>query len=274
MACYGWGKNDFMQICNNNILKPKDSTNKKQHTKINNNNNKVIKLPKKILIQSKIIKVAVGTKHCLYLDKYGYVWSSGRAVEGQRGIAKNVLQNGDITRIGGELLKEFISDISAGGNMSFAISSSGTVYNWGLVPLPEDENGGSYWEKSLDHSSGKLLVTHNPKSSDKYSNNNNGDDHTDEERQTYLERVKKRSESAYYYNDPSLFNAKDMKASEGVIAMKVKLRKCFEPRKILSLEHLKCEKIVCGCAHSIALTSDGYILSRGYNDRGKYILFP
>ena len=65
-----------------------------------------------------------------------------------------------------------------------------------------------------------------------------------------------------------------MKASEGVIAMKVKLRKCFEPRKIQSLEHSKCKKIVCGSAHSIALTSDGYILSRGYNDRGKYILFP
>ena len=59
---------------------------------------------------------------------------------------QNVLQNGDITRIGGELLKEFISDISAGGNMSFAISSSGTVYNWGLV-FHQRMKMRLYWEK-------------------------------------------------------------------------------------------------------------------------------
>ena len=51
-----------------------------------------------------------------------------------------------------------------------------------------------------------------------------------------------------------------------------KIAEMFEPRKILSLEHLKCEKIASD-VHRIALTSDGYILA-GYNDRGKYILFP
>ena len=83
------------------------------------------------------------------------------------------------------------------------------------------------------------------------------------EKETYLQRVIKRSESAYYYNDPSLFNTSNFNATEGVTEFKVKLRKCFEPKKVLSLEKYKCIKIACGCAHTLALAKDGTLLSRG-----------
>jgi alpha-tubulin suppressor-like RCC1 family protein len=253
MACYGWGKNDFNQI----FYGPVEKENEKN----------VVKIPKKISIQSKVTQIAIGTKHCLFLDKYGYVWSSGRNVEGQRGIGSKSYKEEAITRLGGELIKEVIIYVAAGGNMSFGISLSGAVYNWGLVPLVQDQLKNNY------HSSGKLLtaasssndtkkLSEMPEEHNKRSNNN-------EQRQTYLQRVIRRSESAYYYNDQSLFTTKDTNVTEGLIALKVKLHKVFEPQKVSSLDDLKCKKIVCGCAHTAALTSDGNLYTRGYNDKGQ-----
>ena len=44
----------------------------------------------------------------------------------------------------GQLDKAVIVGVAAGGNMTFAISSTGSVYI-SLIPATEDEHGDSYW---------------------------------------------------------------------------------------------------------------------------------
>ena len=299
MSCYGWGKNDSHQIvCSINEYRD-DAKNEKNHSE-GLSESRTISVPHKIVGLSNVVQVAAGTKHCVFLDRYGYVWTSGRNVEGQRGFIRksNCVE---LQRVGGQLDKAVIVSVAAGGNMTFAISSTGSVYNWGLIPATEDEHGNSYWNtynqnnklmlisdgqnnshttnrtsaatmaesEKETHQNNKLMLVSDGQNNPHPTNRTSAGTMAESEKETYLQRVIKRSESAYYYNDPSLFNTSNFNATEGVTEFKVKLRKCFEPKKILSLEKYKCIKIACGCAHTLALAKDGTLLSRGYNDRGQ-----
>ena len=42
--------------------------------------------------------------------------------------------------------------------MTFAISSTGSVYNWGLIPVTEDEHGNSYWSTITTKNVNKLML--------------------------------------------------------------------------------------------------------------------
>ena len=63
--------------------------------------------------------IAAGTKHCVFLDRYGYVWTSGRNV-GLRGFIR---KSGcvELQKLS-QLDKAVIVSVAAGGNMTFAIA--------------------------------------------------------------------------------------------------------------------------------------------------------
>ena len=92
-------------------------------------------------------------------------------------------------------------------------SSTGSVYNWGLIPVTEDEHGNSYWS-TYNKNNKLMLVSDGQKNSDT-TNSTSTAVMAESEKETYLQRVIKRSESAYYYNDPSLFSTSNFNAAEG-----------------------------------------------------------
>ena len=102
MSCYGWGKNDSYQIvCPINEFRD-DVKNERKHSE---SSNRTINVPHKIVGLSNVVQVAVGTKHCVFLDKYGYVWTSGRNVEGQRGFIQKTSCREALARLEGNCIK-------------------------------------------------------------------------------------------------------------------------------------------------------------------------
>ena len=101
MSCYGWGKNDTNQIIYS-INDFQHGDNEKKHHREGPVEKKTLNIPHKIIGISRVVQVAIGTKHCVFLDKYGYVWTSGRNVEGQRGFIQKSICKDAVTKIGGK----------------------------------------------------------------------------------------------------------------------------------------------------------------------------
>ena len=239
---YCWGKNNALQLSLPGPDKNKPHANK----------------PKRVGVGKHFVKAAWGENHGVFLDRYGYVWSSGRNCEGQcgRGVvaAVGASTTGLLERVNtGSLCQERVMDVAAGSNATYAVTASGRVFAWGFLPVRVDEVGNAIGNE--DYDVGKMVTAPSPAP----------------ERPTYLQRVLRASASAYLMNDPSLFNNPENRADEGIQSMgTIKRKKFFEPILVpFPSLSVRIQKIVCGASHAVALGVVGECYSRGYNDRGQ-----
>ncbi|CAI5727959.1 unnamed protein product [Peronospora destructor] len=85
-----------------------------------------------------IVEFAAGASHSLALNEFGHVFAWGRGREGQLGlsdvarVAKNIATP---RRIGGPLATEVVTKISCGESHSLAVTVSGELFMWGLLPI-------------------------------------------------------------------------------------------------------------------------------------------
>eukprot|EP01039_Chlorochromonas_danica_P009869 gene9869-10915_t len=82
------------------------------------------------------IQVAAGDQHTLVLCESGEVYSFGNGRDGQLGQGERFERNKKNLVVG--LDHETIVHIAAGASSSFAITSTGSVYHWGLVHMEEN----------------------------------------------------------------------------------------------------------------------------------------
>ncbi len=72
-----------------------------------------------------------GTDHTLMLTESGHVYSMGNNNKGQLGLDVTLTQSKSSPTLVESLSNFFITSISAGGDCSFAVTSSGSVFAWG-----------------------------------------------------------------------------------------------------------------------------------------------
>jgi len=78
-----------------------------------------------------VVSIGAGEQHSLALDDLGNVYAWGRNREGQAGQNSTQYNYASPVRIE-HLLRERVVKIVAGGHQSFAITSDGRLYRWGL----------------------------------------------------------------------------------------------------------------------------------------------
>lgn len=83
-------------------------------------------LPKKILSDMEIVKAEIGKNHILLLDAYGNLYSMGRNYNGVLGIGSSVVEMRGI-----EYVMPDVIEISAGMDVSYALTKEGVLYGWG-----------------------------------------------------------------------------------------------------------------------------------------------
>jgi len=122
---YGWGLNNYNQLG----LGPKD----KSKATLNGETKTMESFPRKIpsFTANKVIQVAGGQHHTLFLDELGNVYSCGRHHYGRLG-------HGDEEELSTPkliqtlvTLKEKVVSIACGPVQSYAVTESGSIYSWG-----------------------------------------------------------------------------------------------------------------------------------------------
>ncbi|KAE8981292.1 hypothetical protein PR003_g25346 [Phytophthora rubi] len=94
-----------------------------------------------------IVDFSAGERHSLALNEFGQVFAWGRGREGQLGLGDVAGVASAVSlprRVGGELAGQLVTKISCGESHSLALSVSGDVFMWGLLPVAKvlyDEDG-------------------------------------------------------------------------------------------------------------------------------------
>ena len=86
---------------------------------------------------NKLIKIACGLQHTLFLDALGHVYGLGRSDDGRLGTTHtlDVLQAKQIHNLPN------IVDIAAGGSVSFALAHTGDIYSFGMGDTCQSGHG-------------------------------------------------------------------------------------------------------------------------------------
>ncbi|KAI1284830.1 Regulator of chromosome condensation [Halotydeus destructor] len=100
-----------------------------------------------------IEKIETSLHHTLALDQSGQVYSVGRHHYGRLGLGE-ITEDAKSPRLIEALSDELIVDIACGGTNSFAVSSSGKLYSWGMATVflghsTKDEDPIDIWEPKV-----------------------------------------------------------------------------------------------------------------------------
>ncbi|CAI5715314.1 unnamed protein product [Peronospora effusa] len=118
MTLYVWGHNKSQQlgldVVENELL---------EITEIKSLRNEVI------------VDISAGASHSLALNEFGHVFAWGRGREGQLGLGDVATDLSKPRRIGGTLATELVTKISCGESHSLAVTVSGDLFMWGLLPV-------------------------------------------------------------------------------------------------------------------------------------------
>ncbi|KAG7274406.1 hypothetical protein CRUP_027036 [Coryphaenoides rupestris] len=79
---------------------------------------------------SKVIQVACGQDHSLFLTETGKVYACGWGADGQTGLGHHRVSSAP-EEVGGELSGVSIKQISTYGDCSLAVSRDGRLFGWG-----------------------------------------------------------------------------------------------------------------------------------------------
>ncbi|GMF33387.1 unnamed protein product [Phytophthora fragariaefolia] len=203
-------------------------------------------------------------RHSLALNEFGHVFAWGRGREGQLGL-------GDVAgvatavalprRVGGELAGHLVAKVSCGESHSLALTVSGDVFMWGLLPVAkllfgEDGAATDASDRATVElaglSSDELRRAQRARSRDELRR------HMDDSIMARLVR-----DSMQVYEDAG-DAAGDAAKVQTVRAPCMTPRRCTGP-----LARLVVTNIAAGFAHSLATTNEGAVFSCGYNDNGQ-----
>lgn len=107
----------------------------------------------------KIIKIAAGSKHSLFLESNGSVWCSGQNNDGQLGLSHNNDQYipTEITYFSKNNIK--IKDIECGSYHNLAIDYDDKIYSWGFNKYGQCGNGQDFFGDLTYFNTPKLIHT-------------------------------------------------------------------------------------------------------------------
>ncbi|KAG6586925.1 Regulator of chromosome condensation (RCC1)-like protein [Phytophthora cinnamomi] len=190
-----------------------------------------------------IVDFSAGERHSLALNEFGQVFAWGRGREGQLGL-------GDVAgvasavalprRVGGDLAGQLVTKISCGESHSLALTVSGDVFMWGLLPVAKVLHGE---DGAATDASDRATVELAGLSS--------------EERRR-VQRARSREELRRHMDDSIMARLirDSMQVYEDAGTSGT------APRLVVT-------NIAAGFAHSLATTNDGAVFSCGYNDNGQ-----
>ncbi|KAG6620742.1 Regulator of chromosome condensation (RCC1)-like protein [Phytophthora cinnamomi] len=210
-----------------------------------------------------IVDFSAGERHSLALNEFGQVFAWGRGREGQLGL-------GDVAgvasavalprRVGGDLAGQLVTKISCGESHSLALTVSGDVFMWGLLPVAKVLHGE---DGAATDASDRATVELAGLSS--------------EERRR-VQRARSREELRRHMDDSIMArlirDSMQVYEDAGDVGDSAKVQTvrapCMTPRLCTGpLSRLVVTNIAAGFAHSLATTNDGAVFSCGYNDNGQ-----
>ncbi|KAG3086795.1 hypothetical protein PI124_g11700 [Phytophthora idaei] len=211
-----------------------------------------------------IVDFSAGERHSLALNEFGQVLAWGRGREGQlglgdvAGVASAVSQP---RRVGGALAGQLVTKISCGESHSLALTVSGDVFMWGLLPVAKvlyDENGEA--TDASDRATVELAGLSSEEMREAQRARSRADlrRHMDDNIMARLVR-----DSMQVYEDAGVVDGENVK-------VQTVRAPCMTPRLATGpLARLVVTNIAAGFAHSLATTNDGAVYSCGYNDNGQ-----
>ncbi|KAG7390305.1 hypothetical protein PHYBOEH_007059 [Phytophthora boehmeriae] len=211
-----------------------------------------------------VVDFSAGERHSLALNEFGQVFAWGRGREGQLGLGdvKGVVS--EVSRpeqVGGALSGQLVAKISCGESHSLALTVSGDVFMWGLLPVSKvlyDEEGVA--ADASDRAAVSLAGLSN-------------------EELRRAQRTRARAELRQHMDDTimsrllrdSMQVYEDVEAvdDENVQVQTIRAP-CMTPKLCTGpLAKMIVVNIAAGFAHSLATTNDGAVFSCGYNDNGQ-----
>ncbi|KAL4128490.1 hypothetical protein PRIC2_007476 [Phytophthora ramorum] len=207
-----------------------------------------------------IVDFSAGERHSLALNEFGQVFAWGRGREGQLGLGDEAGVSSavaDPRRVGGPLAGQLVTKISCGESHSLALTVSGDVFMWGLLPVAkvlhdEDDASDRATVELAGLSSDEMRRVQRARSRDELRR------HMDD---TIMARLVR--DSMQVYEDAGAVDGEHVKV-QTVRAPCMAPRLCTGP-----LSRLVVTNIAAGFAHSLATTNDGAVFSCGYNDNGQ-----
>ncbi|POM63625.1 Regulator of chromosome condensation (RCC1)-like protein [Phytophthora palmivora] len=247
MALYVWGHNNSQQL-------GLDATDKDvfEMRQVETLRNEVI------------VDFSAGERHSLALNEFGQVFAWGRGREGQLGLGDVAGVASEVPlprRVGGALAGQLVTKISCGESHSLALTVSGDVFMWGLLPVAkvlQDEDGVA--TDASDRATVELagLSSEEMREAQRTRSRAELRRHMDDNIMARLVR-----DSMQVYEDAGVVDGENVK-------VQTVRAPCVTPRVATGpLARLVVTNIAAGFAHSLATTSDGSVFSCGYNDNGQ-----
>ena len=191
-----------------------------------------------------IVTTAGGASHTLYLSEFGDVFACGRNVEGQcgTGTREDVIKP---TPVRGLLTEHRVVSVCCSALSSLAVTSSGRVYEFGLVH--ESDHDGENNETSGGNAGSLAGLAVEPTHNE------------------IVARIVRRSNLRYLQDGCE----EGVSLDEGVLAVKTKKVIVSTPRLVESLRNIQISSCAAGDGHMIVSSRDGTMYACGSNDRGQ-----
>ncbi|KAG1696360.1 hypothetical protein DVH05_018491 [Phytophthora capsici] len=211
-----------------------------------------------------IVDFSAGERHSLALNEFGQVFAWGRGREGQLGLGDVAGVTGAVSlprRVGHALAGQLVTKISCGESHSLALTVSGDVFMWGLLPVAKvlyDEDGVAM--DASDRATVELagLSSEEMRQAQRERSRADLQRHMNDSIMARLVR-----DSMQIYEDAGVVNGENVK-------VQTVRAPCMTPRLAEGpLSRLVVTNIAAGFAHSLATTNDGAVFSCGYNDNGQ-----
>ncbi|CAM9876355.1 unnamed protein product, partial [Laminaria digitata] len=211
----------------------------------------------------RFVAAAAGEHHTLVVTQYGDVKAFGRGREGQLGHSEGSRLDTDVPGKVEGLSGVTVVAVACGAFHSLAVTSSGRLYEWGLIHTEPD----AVAEQSVTDR--ELLALTGPSQL-----HNNPDLH--------LSRVAADSarrwltaEDAEPGDDYMSGEEENEDDGEQVLMQRLMMGRLptrgrhAVPRLVVSLQEMRVTSVSAGYSHSVAVTDQGRAFSSGQNDRGQ-----
>jgi alpha-tubulin suppressor-like RCC1 family protein len=223
-------------------------------------NEKTIFEPKHLttLDGQSITATAGGQSHSIYLTEFGEVFACGRNVEGQCGQThrKDVLEP---TLVCGPLSEHRVISICCSAFSSLAVTSSGRVYEFGLVHEQFQDSNDDETKQSGQRNQQQSQQQNGTRMTG-LADAIDAVPHSE-----IVSRIIRKSELRYLQEGCE----EGVQLDEGILSVKTKKIIVSVPRVVSSLNGIQIQLCAAGDGHIIVAARDGTMYSCGSNDRGQ-----
>ncbi|CAM9515190.1 unnamed protein product [Ectocarpus sp. 6 AP-2014] len=213
------------------------------------------------------VAAAAGEHHTLVVTQYGDVLTFGRGKEGQLGHGEaSRLDMADSPRKVESLSNVTATGVACGAFHSLAVTSSGTLYEWGLIHTDPD------WTAEKEATDADLLALAGPSQGHVNPAHRLSSVVADSARRwlsaTDDTENSERDDSSSAEDNNSMDEEARIMQKRMLERLPTRSRQPV-PRLATSLRGLRVTSISAGYAHSVAVTDQGRAFSSGQNDRGQ-----